>query len=252
MLLKQSVWGASMKRLLFALVLVCAPASAGIHGYQFAPQYRADAPRIPAPVTGNYTGIRTVAVLSGLGDFELEMRSPAGKRISAMDVGPWQVDDRVEAAVRLTLKDRFRFVRVAYDRRWLAAARADLAHAGRYDAFLRSVPAQGIDAFVVVRPNAVGGLALQTIAHRDTILWADFVVDVIDARSLAVIASATARIQPPGGTRANFPGLVVGRDYTLDAALRVDNQHREDLRRLTDELLTATLSETLAAMGLGR
>lgn len=243
-----------MKRLLIALAFVasCIPAQAHMHGYQFAPSYRPGAPKVAPAVTGDYSGIRSVAVLSGLGNLELEISGPAGKRTGAMDIRAWQIDDRVEACVRQALKDRFRFVNVAYDRRALAALRGDVAHAGRFAGFLKTVPAGGIDAYVVVRPNAIGALALQSIVHRDTILWTDFEIDVIDAHTQAVIGSASARVQPPGTTNANFPGLVVGRDYALDPALQLDPRKIESLRLLTDEMLSATVIETLAAMGLGR
>jgi hypothetical protein len=238
-----------MKRLLIALLFAasCVPAAARIYGYQFAPAYRPGPPPRPATVLGDYRRIRTVAVLSGLGDLELAWRSPTGQRTSRLAIAAWSLDDRAEAVVRQTLKARFRFVRVDYDHRALAAMRTD-----RLTAFLRTVAAADADALIVIRPNAASGLALQTTANRDTILWADFVVDVIDSRSLQTIAHAAARIEPPGDARSAFPGRVVGHDYILDRTLTIAPATTEALRPLANELLAAALSETVIAMGLAK
>lgn len=244
-----------MKRAILAVFVaafVLAPhAAASIRGYQFAPSYRPETAKPAPPLVGNYTGIHTVAVLSGVGQhFELQDRGAGGIKTGNLDIAAWKIDERVEAIVRNALKTRFRFAPSVGDRASLAALPAAAAQNARFADFVKTLPAQGVDAFVIVRPNAPGGLALQTVLHHDTILWTDFEIAVIDARSRAVIARATARVQPPNHSEANFPGLVVGKEFALDRSLNLSADQQEMLRLLTKDMLTVTLTETLAAIGL--
>jgi hypothetical protein len=239
----KSVWWA-----VIAAAVMCVSATSSIRGYQFAPDYRADAPRLSEPVIGSYQHIRTVAVLSGIGGrLELERRGDAGKNIATLDISAWQVDERVEATVRNVLHPRFRFVRAALDQNLLAGLREGPKS---IDVYLKALPAQDVDAFVIVRPNGNAGLALQTVQHRDTILWVDFEIDVVDAHTHAVIARSTARVQAPDTPHANFPGLVVGSDFALDRTMTLNADQKEKLRGLTNEMLTLTLTETLKALKL--
>jgi hypothetical protein len=245
-----------MKRMLtaaLAAVVLFAPAALpAIRGYQFAPAYRPDAPKLPEPVIGSYEAIHTVAVISGIGtQFDLERRGHATKKQGALDIAAWKLDDRAEAAVRNAMPGPYTFLIVPYDHAALASLSATAANAAAFEAFLKALPANGVDAFIIVRPNSIGGLALQSVEHGDTILWVDFEIDVVDARTLQVIARSTARVQPPGAPHPNFPGLVLGKEFVLDGSLAVSAENREKLRLLTDEMLAVTISETLRSLKLG-
>jgi hypothetical protein len=245
-----------MKRFLLAALaasLALTPtALSGVRGYQFAPAYRPDTPRVPQADVGSYDGIHKVAVLSAIGmRFDLQDQGALETKNGTLDVAAWRLDDKVEAAVRRELGGRFTFADVPYERAKLAPLRADTQHLASFEAFLKSVPAAGVDAFIVVRPEADGGLALQTATSRNTILWTSFEIDVVDAHSLKVIAKSTARVNPPQASHPNFPGLVVGKEFQLDRSLAVSSEKQEKLRFLTEELLNVTLAETIRSLRFG-
>jgi hypothetical protein len=234
-----------------AVCLMLGIAEGHIRGPLYGPHYVPDAPRVAPAEVGSYDAIHTVAVLSGAGlQLELEERGAGSTKKNVLDIAAWQLDDRIEATVRNALKSRFRFVAVGYDRTSLARLRAGRAHVDQYNTFLGGLPANGADAFLVVRPNTTGGIALQTAANGNTILWVDFEIDVVDAHSLKVIARSTARVQPPGADHPNFPGLIVDKKFALDRSLTLSAERREELRVLTDEMLKVTVSETLRSLKL--
>lgn len=219
---------------------------------RYSPTYRTEAPKLPEPVIGSYQAIHTIAILSGLGTrFDLERRGVAAKKQDTLDITAWKLDERIETIVRDGMPGPYTFAAVSYDRSKLAPLRASTSYADRYDAFLKELPANGVDAFVIVRPNSAGGIALQTVEQRDTILWIDFEIDVVDAHSLMVIAKSTARVQPPGAAHPNFPGLVLGKEFALGGSLTVSADTQEKLRILTNEMLAVTLTETLRSLKLG-
>lgn len=244
-----------MKRVLLAIMaatFALAPAgSAAIRGYQFAPAYRPETPRRPEAEVWSYDGIHKVAVISAIGTrFDLQLRGPLDSRSGSLDISAWQIDDRAEAIVRKALAGTFDLTRASCDRTALAALRADSAHEEAFKAFLRTIPANGADAFVVLRPERAGGLALQSTLYGDTMLWVSFELDVVDARSFETIARATARVASAGAAPPNFPGLVVGREFQLDRSLSLGPEKQEKLRILTGDMLRETVAATMAALRL--
>jgi hypothetical protein len=249
--------GDFMKRFLLAALaasLALAPAAlSSMRGPPiYAPAYRPETPRVPQADVGSYEGIHKVAVLSAIGmRFDLQNKDPLETKNGTLDIAAWRLDDKAAAIVRRQLGGRFSFADVPYERAKLAPLRADDKHITSFEAFLKSVPAAGVDAFIIVRPEADGGLALQTTKIRDTILWTSFEIDVVDAHSLKVIAKSTARVNPPQASHPNFPGLMVGKDYQLDRTLAISPEKQEKLRYLTEELLNVTLPETIRSLKLG-
>lgn len=111
---------------------------------------------VPKPRIGNLDSIHTVAVLSVVGtSMTLQNRRFIGSRSKEFDITDWKVDDQVTTTLRQYLGGRFSFKDVPYDRAALVKiSNGPLAFsavaARRY---LESVPKDGIDAFIIVRPS---------------------------------------------------------------------------------------------------
>lgn len=238
-----------MKRIVFAAlaaaVMLAPEAAAGIRGYATAPRYVPDAPKVEPARAGSYEAIRSVAVVSAVGDtLALQYRAPTGTRNGALDVATWKLDRMVEAYVRSALAGRFR-IAPATDPMQPASLGADSVEAA-----LKTAASRNIDALVVIKPGRGTPVELQTVEFGQTILWVDFEMDVIDAHSRAVIAHAAARLNPPGADKPRFPGLIVGRDYQLDRTLALAPQKQANLHLLTQELAAAALSSTMESLKL--
>ena len=237
---------------LAALILFVPATSAHIRGTQFAPVYTPQTPRVPDAEVGSYDKIHNVAVLSGVGmTFELQSRGFFTPKNGTLDVAAWRLDERIEATVRNYLRGRFTFVNIAADRAKLAAIPTTAQHQRQLESFLKTLPNQEVDAFILVRPDSQSGIQLQSVRHGDNILWARYEMDVIDAHSLKLIAKSTSRLQLREGARANFPGLVLGKAFEMDETLALSPEKQEKLHTLTLELLNSTLAETIRSLRFG-
>ena len=73
-------------------------------------------------------------------------------------------------------------------------------------------------------------------------------MDVIDAHNLKIIAKSTSRLQLRAGAPANYPGIVLGKNFGLDRTLTLDPEKQVMLHGLTLEMLNATLVETIRSL----
>jgi hypothetical protein len=210
---------------------------------------------------GDTSRIHTVAVLSALGpNLTLMNTHFLGTKTSQLNISDWAIDDEVDMLMKRYLHGRFAFKDVLYDRTVLNAIPNGVwdSQSG-FSKYLRTVPSDGIDAFIVVRRDLVlqapgiEGLALQggLLADNTPVVWANYEIDIIDAHTYTTISSAYSRIRLRAGTNASFAGLegpkqlVVGDDFAL-----TDTQ-RALLHGFIDKIVDASLIETLRALDLG-
>ena len=243
-----------MKRLLLAalaaLMAFVVPAEAGGH-YVYIPIYIPVTPQVSQATVGSYNKIKRVAVLSGIGSqLELENWNPLVPDDRELDISAWGVDDKVKQTVEKYLGSKFSFVDIAYDRAKLAAFRPTIWHAGQLSGLLKSLPSSDVDAFLVVFPDAMSGIQLESGQNDQVVLWVRYVMELIDAHTYKTISSASSRFQIREG-QPQFPGLVVGDAYKLDKSMTLAPDKLEKLHKLTTDMLDVTLVETIRAMQFG-
>jgi len=244
-----------MKRFLLAALaalLLLAPeafARGGGATYVYIPIY-IPPPQVPAADVGGYDKVHKVAILSAIGTgMTLDVQHFLAPATGKLDISAWNLDAHVAATVKKYLGGRFNFVDVPYDAAKLAPILPNWWHAGEMAKFLKTVPNQEVDAFLVVRPQG-DGVELQTNGNR-TVLWVNYEMDLIDAHTYKTIASSTSRLQFRQGTLPDFPGRLVGDEFKLDDTLKLAPEKLDKLHTLTEQMLEYTLVETIRSLQFG-
>ena len=217
-------------------------------------------PQVPEAHTGNTKNIHSVAIISVIGShFALRNRQFISTKSKELDISDWKIDEQISSTLRRYLSSRFTIKDTTYDREALIKIKANGFNSGRrfYD-YLRKIPAGGIDAFLFVRTAlpelGVEGLGLdhdQQLVNKPPVLWANYEITLIDARTQKTIASAFSRLPSTDGRLPSFPALVGPNEMKLDNALEPDETQRAALRAGVYTLMPVTLLETLRAMKLG-
>jgi hypothetical protein len=122
---------------------------------------------------------------------------------------------------------------------------------------LAEIAHDGIDAFIVVRPDVEGdmwgpqGLALIAPSGDNArpLAWADYEIDVVDARTLKTISHASSRLLVTAGGYYTFPGLDRGADVALDGDLNPTPPQLVAMRRDFSQLVSLTLMSTVNDLG---
>lgn len=251
-----------MKRItmaLSALVLFLVPAQAAV---LFIP-IPIPSPTVPLATKADYARIHKVAIISAIGhglDVEKAIfLHPLGNNLN---IDGWKIDDAATGLLKEYLSPRFQFVDLAYDGRALAAI-----HNGRLNnsskelaGFLGSIPADGVDAFLVIRPdveNQAPPEAREGISFyldgddAAPELWADYEIDIVDAKTLKQIAKAFSRVRIRDNTPESFAGLVTSKALTPDKDLHFTDSQMTGLENTTRYLLRTSMVETLRALDLG-
>jgi hypothetical protein len=258
---KQSLIGAILSS------LVCTTAWAhGGGGYVAVPIFipGAAAAALPPPQTGDYSQIHTVAVISGVGQNFRFQTAASGifGRSNTIDISDWKLDAFATSIIRRYLSTRFTVKDVAFDRGALFAlpnggwtASSESSEALRK--FMTSVSTDGVDAFVVIRPdlvrsvsnNGIVGLGLQ---RGDLpIEWLNFEIDIIDAHTLQQIGACYARAQIREGTGPQLPGFIMPANRDVGDSLTPTPAQLSLLKTDFELGLQNTLTETLRALRLG-
>lgn len=246
-----------MKRLLLAALaaLIAFAPAAGARGssYVYIPVYiPVGPPMVPGADVGSYDKIHTVAVLSAIGTkFELEKEQFLSPKDGTLDIASWQVDQRVAETLKKYLGGKFTFTDVPYDPAKLAPILPTIWHAGQLATFLKTVPNDGIDAFIVIRPQGESGIQLSSGRYGQAVLWVRYEMDVVDAHTYKTIASSTSRLQFREGTAPQFPGRVLPDSFKLDDSLTVSAENQEKLHTITGQMLEYTLVETIRSLQFG-
>lgn len=220
-------------------------------------------PTVPQADSGGYDNVHTVAVVSSLGaSMTLQYHDFWGEHSKPFDISTWDVDGKVEALLKQYLDGRFAFKDVAYDKAKLAAipngpfvnTEADVSK------YLRGLDNDGVDAFLVVRPDlnqqlpGTEGIGLDNGgAFNDPlpVEWANYEVEFFDAHSYKKIASAYSRLSLRKGEKPSFAGIVTTDILKLDRDLEPKPEQVTVLKIVTDQLVTKSLIETLRVMDLG-
>jgi len=259
---------ATMKRTISGLCLAALltlppglPAEAHGGGFVYVPMYVPQAPpQVPAAVTGAYERFHTVAVISAIGaTLTLNNQHFLGTKTGALDIADWRIDDQVNSSLHQYLGARFTFKDVAYDRGALASipngAWDDSRVALRK--YLVAVPNDGVDAFIVVRPDleykmpGMPGLALMKNEDNRPMIWANYEIDVLDAHTLELISKAYSRVQTRAGTPLSFAVMPARDSLKLDDDFALNDAQRAELHTDVSVLLTVSLLETLRALQTG-
>jgi hypothetical protein len=219
-------------------------------------------PTVPPARVGDYSKIHTIAIISAVGaSLALESQRFLSANSKTLDISNWGIDAQIEADLRNDLSGRFAVKHVNYDRTGIEALYNGKSATGDSDlqAALAKLPGADVDAYIVIRPDIEGamwgpaglGLIAPTMSETRPITWANYEIDVIDARTFKTIGHAASRlISGNGGTYA-FPGLYRGQDVALDNSLAPTDAQLAAMRRDFSQLVSATLVSTIGDMGFG-
>lgn len=215
-------------------------------------------------MAGDYSKVHTVAVVSAIGQtMTLGYGNFWGNNSKTLDIHDWKVDEGVEGLLRKYLSSRFAFKDVTFDRAAIETLpNGPLANTnGKVRKILSGLPNDGIDAFIVVRPDlessapGVEGLALQNGSNFGNtllpVIWANYELDVIDSHTYQTIAKAYARIRIRTGAPTSFAGLIGSSKLALDDKLAITDEQRDLLHLYVEKLVTVSLTETIRSLSFG-
>lgn len=260
----------SKRGLCAALIAALAPSIAAAHGgggggghYVYIPIYGGNGPSIVPPAKrGDYSNIKTVAVISAIATKVTLGNMAVLAEHKDIDVTDWNLDQTVETTVKQYLTPRFTVKSVAYDRAALAAipnGHFDTGSARPVNDFLKALPVQGIDAFVVVRPDSEGsappaaGFSLDATNgfYPRPVEVANYEIDIVDAHTGAIIGHALSRIADRQQTPASFAAIYTPPDLTLSAKDTPSEYQHAEMKNDFARLIALSLRETLRSLNLG-
>ncbi|HEY1632094.1 MAG TPA: hypothetical protein VGF56_12330 [Rhizomicrobium sp.] len=215
---------------------------------------------VPPPRIGDYSQIHTVAIVSAIGNtLELEHQGFLDSASKKIDISGWGIDAAVEADLQRYLAPRFAFKQVSFDR--AAIEQLDNGKMASGDSDLReklaAIPHDGIDAFIVVRPDVEGdmwgpqGLALAAPTNSEPrpLAWADYEIDIVDTHTMKTIGHASSRMLVAGGGMYAFPGMHQGPELALGSDLNPTPAQLSVMRQKFTLLTSLTLTSTVNDLG---
>jgi hypothetical protein len=248
-----------------ALFISLIPTVAFAHGgsgghFVYVPVYIGGGgpPIVPVAKTGDYTGIKSVAIISATAQ-KLTLGSKALLAShTEIDVSDWNLDDVIETTVANYLSPRFVVKQVPYDRAVLAAipnSHFDANSDQPVNDYLSKLPWNGIDAMVVIRPDAevpgpfTDGLSVDTPIQRP-VETAGFEIDIMN-RDGVKIGHALSRIALRKGAREDFASIFGPSDLRLTSKDVPTPYQRAELKNEFARLIAVALRETLRSLQLG-
>lgn len=249
-----------------ALAIACVPGTAiaghtgrGAHMI-YIPYFAGTVPTVVPPAkTGDASGIKTVAVISAVGTrLTLGNRALFGT-YKDIDTSDWNLDGIIETTLTGYLSRAFAVKMVPYNRAALAAIpndHTDTDSAKPVHDFLATIPANGIDAFVVVRPDSEGqapptaGLSLVTSGYPRPTEIANYEIDIVDARSGAIISHALSRFATRQKAPPAFAAVYASPGLALTPADTPTDYQRALLKNDFARLIAVSLRETLRSLNL--
>jgi hypothetical protein len=185
-----------------------------------APSTPANAQSISEVVVGDYSGIHTIAVFSGLGgSLHLDTEGTAFSKTEDRDIRGWGIDYEAKARLHEYLSPHFQIVDVPYDHGMfekMAASKWYTYFSSDLQKFLKSLPLDRADAFILLLPSprmqppTNGGPVL--IAGQKEVrstLELSYQVLIIDAHTLKTLASAPSRLRLRPTDNKALPPLFV-------------------------------------------
>lgn len=248
------------KRLLLAVIALTALALPA-HAYVIYIPYTIT---VPAAEIGDYSNIHTVGVISAVGG-KLRVYKNKGflsHDTAYRDILDWKIDDLVRATVHETLGQRFQLIDIPVDQAKIADQIDPglfMGNQGPLRSLLKSLNRTDVDAYLVVRPRYYGdfpgteaGLAVEaTSESRQSWLYANYEVTLVDAKTFNQIGASFARMRLDDGTPPHFPGIRPQQDILPDDKLAFDDAQWKELHNWMGSLVRLSLIETLRALELG-
>ncbi len=215
---------------------------------------------VPAPTLGDTSGIHTVAIVSGIGQTLTLGRAGWLAQHSNVDIADWKLDDAVDSELRQYLAGRFTFVTIPQDRAALAAipnGKLDSSNVAATN-YLASLPAQGIDAFIVVRPDGEGmaatpglSLANDEDAGGRPVIHANYEIDIVDAKTRQIISHTFSRVSLRQGEGAHYAALLGNAAEKVEPNQIPTDAQRAAMKAGFSHLVSISLIETVRSLNLG-
>lgn len=237
----------------------------GGHGggghYVYIPGYYGGGAEIlpPAAKTGDYSNIHSVAVISAIGQ-TLTLGSVALLASHKdVDVSDWGLDDFVTSSLKQYLSSRYTTKDVAYDRAALARipnSHFDTNSAKAVSDFFATLHPDGVDAYIVVRPDSESGAPVTAGLSIDTpvtvpVEVANFEIDVVDAKSGLVLGHSLSRVALRSGVAPQFASIYGPAELKLSSSDTPTEAQRAKLKHEFTKLTAFALLETVRSLNLG-
>ena len=245
------------------LVISAADAHGGGGGFVYIPMFIGSGPSmVPAAQNGDYSRIHTVAIISAIGN-GLTLHDSviwSGPDQPPVDIKSWGIDARVEDELTRFLGNRYTIKHVEYDRAGIEAlenGKGAIDPVARLRDKLHVIPNDGVDAFIVVRPDIEGdmmgppGLGVENRSDMRPLEWANYEIDIIDAHTLMVIGHAASRLQTRAGGVIGFPGLYRNDGFAVDGKTTPTAAQLAQMQKDLTTLVTMTMVSTLRSLNLG-
>lgn len=252
-----------LKQLVIALTAVLSTASSAHAGAVMIPIIVPVAPPVMVTNPADYNAIHTVAVVSAIGQ-TLNMRNVhfIGVQSKSVDITNWKLDDEATDMLKRYLGGRFQFKDVPYDRTALAAIPNGAwdNFFSTFSTYLKTLPAQGIDAFILLRPDleyhdpGVPGIAIDNgngLTDTLPVIWANYEIDIIDTHTLKIIGKAFSRVALRSGAPPTFVGIVAPPSLALGDDFALSEKQRLLLHAIVKKLMEASLVETIRSLNFG-
>jgi len=236
----------------------------GGHGGTYVYSYYGGGGEVLRPepaVTGDYSNIHTIAILSSIGT-QLTLGS-VGLFSTHTDIDisgwGWNLDDWSTSNVRGYLGSRFTVKDVSYDRAGLARipnGHFDTSSAKALHDYLGRLNAGGVDAFVIVRSDAEGssrptpGLSIN-VENGRTVEVANYEIDVVDAKTGNIIAHSISRMAFREKAPADYAAIFGPQDLALSSKDTPSDAQRAKMKLEFTKLLTVSLLETVRSLNFG-
>src|ERR1043166_3533834 len=255
-----------------ALLAPLLPATVEAHGggggghgggghYVYIPGYYGGGAEIlpPAAKTGDYSNIHSVAIISAIGQ-TLTLGSVALLASHKdIDVSDWGLDDFVTSSLKQYLSGRYAIKDVAYDRAALARipnSHFDTNSAKAVSDFLAALHPDGVDAYIVVRPDSESGAPVTAGLSIDTpvsapVEVANFEIDVVDAKSGLVLGHSLSQVALRSGTAPHFASIYGPAELKLSGSDTPTETQRTKLKHEFTKLTAFALLETVRSLNLG-
>jgi hypothetical protein len=245
-----------------ATIAICALSAAHaqiVFAPAAAPPQQEQAP--PVAHKGDMSAIHSIAIISSIGQtLALENSGRIVPEQNVIDIKTWALDDQVEALLRQRLGKDFAVTTARADRAYLARiANSPWGDSEEYvDQYLRTVPHDGIDAFVAIIPElddgapGLAGLALETPGPGSPPRGlANFEIVIVDAHSGDIIANAYSRIRDDAGGKPVFASALFSDSVRPAKNFALADAQMRELQKGYSKLLDDSLAETLRSLNFG-
>lgn len=205
--------------------------------------------------------IHTVAIVSGIGtSLTLRSDNSLSSDTRQVAIADWNIDAQVTAALKQYLAGRFKFADVKYDPAGIARIPSgdwdNFDHATR--AFDSTLTADGVDAFIVVRPNADNnvsgqpGLVLEDRHDADPrpVEWAGYEIDIVDAKTFQLIAHAQSALRLRDSAPPSVAARMGAASLNPGESLAMSDAQRAALQADFARLVSQSLVEAVRALDL--